>query len=62
MSSTTGGGGFPGGFPSMPGFGGIGPAGGDLLDRLEELAERHRTGALSDAEFEAETARLLSEG
>jgi hypothetical protein len=56
-----GGDGFPGGFPSMPGFGGMGSAQADLLDRLEELTERHRTGALSDAEFAAEKDRLLSE-
>jgi hypothetical protein len=62
MSSTIGGGGFPGGFPSMPGFGDGGPPDGDLLDRLEELTERHRSGALTDAEYAAEKDRLLTDG
>ena len=62
MSSTLGGGGFPGGFPSMPGFGDGEPPQTDLLDRLDELTERHRAGALSDAEYAAEKDRLLTEG
>jgi hypothetical protein len=69
MSSKIGGGGFPGGFPSMPGFGDREPPEGDggspegdLLDRLAELTTRHQTGALSDAEYAAEKDRLLTEG
>ncbi len=46
------GGGFPGGFPSMPGFGDADASERELHGRLEELNERHRAGALSDAEFE----------
>ena len=62
MSSTLSGGGFPGGFPSMPGFGGGAPPESDLLDRLEELTERHRAGTISDAQYAAEKNRLLTEG
>ncbi len=62
MSSTIGGGGFPGGFPSMPGFSDGGAPDGDLLDRLAKLTERHQTGALSDADYAAEKDRLLAEG
>ncbi len=61
MSSETGGG-FPGGFPSMPGFGDGASAERDVPDRLQELTERHRAGVLSDAEFELEKDRLLAEG
>ncbi len=61
MSSTIGGDGFSGGFPSTPGFGDGGPPDGDLLDRLEELTERHRSGALTDAGA-AEKDRLLTDG
>ncbi len=62
MSSETGGG-FPGGFPSMPGFGdGMTRADADVLDRLQALTERHRAGELDDAEFELEKNRLLAEG
>ncbi len=60
MSSETGGGGFPGGFPSMPGFGDAGSADGETPDRLQELVERRRAGALSDADFEREKDRLLT--
>ncbi len=62
MGSSIGGGGLPGGFPSMPGFGEAGGADGDLLDRLEELTERHASGGLSDAEYAAEKDRLLRGG
>ena len=46
----------------MPGFGDGGRPDGDLLDRLEELTERHRAGALTDAEYAAEKDRLLTDG
>jgi hypothetical protein len=46
----------------MPGFGNDASVDGDILDRLEELTERHRSGALSDAEYAAEKDRLLSDG
>ena len=59
MSSETAGGGFPGGFPSMPGFGDTGAADADLLDRLAELTERHQSGALSDADYADEKDRLI---
>jgi hypothetical protein len=62
MSSETAGGGFPGGFPSMPGFGDSAAANTDVLDRLAELTERHRSGALSDADYADEKDRLLSGG
>ncbi len=62
MGSESGSVGLPGGFPSMPGFGGAAATDGDLRGRLEELTERHRAGAISDAEFECEKARLLAEG
>ena len=43
----------------MPGFGDTATADPDLLDRLAELTERHRAGALSDADYVAEKDRLL---
>jgi hypothetical protein len=40
-----------------------GPAGGmpDRLDRLQQLADLHDRGALTDAEFAAEKAKLLAD-
>jgi hypothetical protein len=38
------------------------PAADDRLERLERLARLRESGALSDAEFEAEKARLLGGG
>jgi Short C-terminal domain len=32
----------------------------DRIDQLRQLGELHRTGVLTDAEFEAEKARLLA--
>lgn len=36
------------------------PGGGNVAGRLTQLAELHRSGALSDAEYEAAKARVLS--
>lgn len=36
------------------------PSGGDIMDLLEKLAELHRKGILSDAEFAAKKAELLA--
>jgi hypothetical protein len=35
---------------------------GDRLDRLQQLADLHDRGVLSDAEFASEKAKILSEG
>jgi hypothetical protein len=43
------------GMPQMPAAGGDDP-----LDQLERLAELHRRGALTDAEFAAAKAKLLN--
>ncbi|WP_406099546.1 SHOCT domain-containing protein [Streptomyces sp. NBC_01013] len=37
------------------------PPGDDLISRLERLAELKKQGILTDAEFEAQKARLLAE-
>lgn len=37
------------------------PAADDLLDRLERLAELKKQGILTDAEFEAQKAKLLAD-
>ena len=36
------------------------PAGGDLIAQLERLGELRASGVLTDAEFEAQKARLLA--
>lgn len=36
------------------------PAGGDLIAQLEQAAQLHAAGILSDAEFSAAKAKLLS--
>lgn len=36
------------------------PAGDDLIERLERLGELRASGVLTDAEFEAQKARLLA--
>jgi Short C-terminal domain len=40
----------------------VGLGGGDRISQLERLAKLHEQGALTDAEFEAEKARVLGEG
>jgi hypothetical protein len=35
------------------------PSGGNPLAQLDELAKLHTSGALTDAEFEAEKRRIL---
>src|SRR5262245_8502584 len=47
-----------GGMPSHPGAAG----GDDKVTQLERLARLHESGALTDAEFEREKARVLGEG
>ncbi|MFI6945836.1 SHOCT domain-containing protein [Streptomyces sp. NPDC050422] len=37
------------------------PPGDDLISRLERLAELKKQGVLTDAEFDAQKARLLAE-
>ncbi|MFI6858498.1 SHOCT domain-containing protein [Streptomyces sp. NPDC050421] len=37
------------------------PPGDDLISRLERLAELRKQGVLTDAEFDAQKARLLAE-
>ena len=37
------------------------PSAADPIDRLERLADLHDRGALTDAEFEAEKANVISE-
>jgi hypothetical protein len=47
-----------GGMPGMMGAAGPGPA-EDPLDRLEKLNELRKSGALTEAEFEAQKAKIL---
>jgi hypothetical protein len=35
------------------------PSGGNPLDQLDKAAKLHNSGALTDAEFEAEKRRIL---
>jgi Short C-terminal domain len=50
-----------GGSPLAPTMtGSAAPEGGDSVGRLEKLAELRRSGALTDSEFEAEKAKILS--
>jgi hypothetical protein len=37
------------------------PAKRDPIDRLKELADLHTSGALTDAEFESQKAKILAE-
>jgi hypothetical protein len=41
---------------------GAGVAGGDRISQLERLARLREQGALTEAEFQAEKARVLGEG
>jgi hypothetical protein len=48
----------PGGTPAS---GGAAPAAEDPLDRLKKLNDLRQAGALTDAEFEAQKAKILAE-
>jgi hypothetical protein len=43
------------------GTGAVGPSGGDSIAKLERLQRLRESGALSDAEFEREKAKILAE-
>ena len=52
----------PAGFTNVPMPGGTQSAEDQTISKLERLAALHTSGALTDAEFQAEKAKLLSEG
>lgn len=47
--------------PTAPTFASPGAAGGSAIDKLAKLAELHKSGALTDKEFQREKTKLLAE-
>jgi len=50
----------PAGAPRATAAAAASPAGGDVLDQLTKLGELKAAGVLTEAEFEAQKARILS--
>jgi hypothetical protein len=56
----------PGGGPNNPrwpvsGYSGSAQPAGDVYDRIAKLADLHKSGALTDEEFQREKAKLLAQ-